>query len=66
MTGTDLIVEVAGKLQDGEATGMLIVWTNEHGELQLQSNCCHTHALGLAEYARIRLATILVESADPK
>lgn len=66
MTGTDLIMDVASKLQDGEANGMLIVWTNEHGELNLASSCCHSHALGLAEYARIRLATLLIESVNPQ
>jgi hypothetical protein len=68
MTGTEMLIDVMSKFgEHGEPIAVMVVWTDENGDICIKTNCVHSHTVGMAEYAKhFALATILnsKEEAD--
>jgi hypothetical protein len=54
MTATDLIMAVMQEFSTAEAKQMLVVWSDELGDLCIASNCDDFETIGMAEYAKHR------------
>lgn len=54
MTATDLIMAVMEEFSTAEAKSMVVVWTDEGGEVCLASNCSDLEAIGMSEYLKAR------------
>lgn len=54
MTATELIMAVMEEFSTSEAKQMLVVWSDEGGDLCIASNCNDFETIGLAEYAKQR------------
>ena len=68
MTGTELLIETMTRWgQHGEPTAVLLVYTDTAGDVWLRTNCTHTHAVGMAEYAKHNvLATLLAQPEEDR
>jgi hypothetical protein len=64
MTGTDVLIKLAEEFRDnGEAVDLLVVYTDENGEVYVKGNCLMTRALGLATYSQAHIKKAMLESA---
>lgn len=54
-TATEVLIDTMNSLQSSEATAILIVWTDENGNLNVRTSCVSSHAIGLARYAEAYL-----------
>lgn len=61
-SATEVLIDAMDSLKSGEATAMLIVWTDENGNLSIRTSCVSSHAIGLATYAKEFLVKGLVDS----
>jgi hypothetical protein len=62
MTGTEVLMEVADGFRDGEATDLIVVYTDENSDVFIKGNCSLTRALGLAAYAQAHIGKALADS----
>lgn len=53
MTSSDLMIETIAKFSDAEATAVLVIWTDENGDIQATSNATKTHIMGMCEFAKL-------------
>lgn len=51
-SATEVLIDAMDSLKAGEALAMLIVWTDENGNLSIRMSCTSSHAIGLAVYAK--------------
>ena len=50
--GSDMLMKIMERFGEyGEPLAMLVVYTDVNGDVWMKTNCVHSHALGLAEYA---------------
>lgn len=54
MTATELIMAVMDEFSTAEAKEMLVVWSDEGGDLCIASNCSDVMTIGMSEYAKSR------------
>lgn len=54
MTATELIMAVMEEFATAEAESMLVVWSDEGGDVCIATNCGDVTTIGLAEYAKGR------------
>ena len=54
MTATELMMMIMEEFSTAEAKQMLVVWSDEGGDLCIASNCNDFETIGLAEYAKSR------------
>lgn len=59
-TATEVLINAMDSLKGGEALAMLIVWTDENGDLSVRTSCVSSHAIGLAKYAEAYLLNSLL------
>lgn len=52
MTGTELLIAALDRLKESEPEAMLIIWTDENGDISILSNAPNSHIIGLGEYAK--------------
>jgi len=62
MTGSDLMIEVMGRFNEGEPQAVMVVWTDENGDVCCKTNCSHTQSIGMAEYAKALAISAIMES----
>ncbi len=53
MTSSELLIDALTKFGDSEPNGILIIWTDEDGNVQMTANTTYAHAMGMAEYAKL-------------
>jgi hypothetical protein len=51
-TGTDALIEVMEKWGESEPKALLVVWTDEDGNISVHTLGACTQAIGLAAYAK--------------
>lgn len=51
-SGTQLLIEVMEEFGDCEPKHIVVVWTDQDGNLHTDANCGHTQLVGLMEYAK--------------
>ena len=62
-----MLVEVMSRWgEHGEPTAVLIVYTDTAGDVWMKTNCAHTHAIGMAEYAKHNVLMALLSSEEGK
>jgi hypothetical protein len=68
MNGTEMLIEAMGRWGDhSEPTAVLLVYTDAAGEVWMKTNCPHTQAVGMAEYAKhFLLATLLAQPEEDR
>jgi hypothetical protein len=59
--GTEMLMTVLERFGEfGEPLAMLIVYTDVNGDVWMKTNCTHTHAVGLATYAKENILTAMM------
>ncbi len=53
MTSSELLIDTLTKFGDSEPDGILIIWTDTDGNIQMAANTTASHAMGMAEYAKL-------------
>ena len=51
-TASELCMEALDDFSQSEPIALLIIFTNEAGQIAVKSTCSASHAIGLAEYAK--------------
>lgn len=65
MTGTEMLIEAMSRWgAHGEPTAVLLVYTDTAGDVWMKTNCSHTSAIGMAEYAKANTMQVLLASGD--
>lgn len=52
MTASEALMNAMERFSAGEPLAVVIIWTNDKNELNMESNCLSSQALGLCAYAK--------------
>lgn len=53
MTSSDLMIETISKFSSSEATSVIVIWTDDNGDIQATSNATKTQIMGMCEFTKL-------------
>lgn len=53
MTSSELLIDTLTKFGTSEPTGVVVIWTDEAGDIAVVSNCAMSSVMGMTEYAKL-------------
>jgi hypothetical protein len=60
--GTDMLMKILERFgEHGEPLAVLVVYTDVNGDVWMKTNCVHTHAIGLADYAKHNVLQAMIK-----